>query len=173
MSSVGTQMSNTAKIWVLYSLTHSAMTLGIDGLCFSVPIVVLPLVAGPMCDRIDRRTIIKASMAVESMEAAALAAAAAAGVLHPWVIYLTAAVEATRLAFEIPARTALTTALVSSDALPSAQSLSVVVWNSAALIGPALGGTLLAVSSAAAVFAVNSVSTLVVAIAFFPLGARS
>src|ERR1022692_380590 len=119
VSSVGTQMSNTAKIWVLYSLTHSAMTLGIDGLCFSVPIVILPLVAGPVCDRMDRRTIIKASMAVESLEAAALAALAAAGVLHPWVIYLTAAVEAARLAFDIPARTALTTALVPSDALPS------------------------------------------------------
>jgi MFS family permease len=170
VSSVGTQMSNTAKIWVLYSLTHSAMTLGIDGLCFSLPIVILPLVAGPVCDRIDRRTIIKASMAVESLEAAALAALAAAGVLHPWVIYLTAAVEAARLAFDIPARTALTTALVPSGALPSAQSLSVVVWNSAALIGPALGGMLLAVSSAGAVFAVNSVSTLAVAIAFLPVG---
>jgi MFS family permease len=163
-------MSNTAKIWVLYSLTHSAMTLGIDGVCFSAPIVVLPLVAGPICDRIDRRTIIKVSMAVESSEAAALAAAAAAGVLHPWIIYLTAAIEAARLAFDIPARTALTTALVSSDALPSAQSLSVVVWNSAALIGPALGGMLLAVSSAAVVFAVNSMSTLAVAIAFLPVG---
>lgn len=170
VSSVGTQAGNTAKIWVLYSLTHSAMTLGIDGLCFSVPIAVLPLIAGPVCDRIDQRTIIKASMAVESLEAAALAALAAAGVLHPWVIYLTAAIEAARLAFDIPARTALTTALVPGDALPSAQSLSVVVWNSAALIGPALGGMLLAVSSAAVVFAVNSVSTLAVAVAFLPVG---
>jgi hypothetical protein len=163
-------MSNTAKIWVLYSVTHSALTLGIDGLCFSVPIVILPLVAGPVCDRVDRRTIVKASMAVESLEAAALAALAAAGVLHPWIIYLTAVIEAARLAFDIPARTALTTALVPSDALPSAQALSVVVWNSAALIGPALGGMLLAVSSAAAVFAFNSVTTTAVAIAFLPVG---
>lgn len=170
VSSIGTQMSNTAKIWVLYSLTHSAMTLGIDGLCFSLPIVILPLVAGPICDRIDRRAIVMASMAVEALEAAALAAVAAAGLLHPWIIYLTATLEAARLAFDIPARTALTTALVPGDALPSAQSLSVAVWNSAALIGPALGGTLLAVSSAAVVFAVNGVSTLAVALAFRPVG---
>jgi len=170
VSSVGTQMSNTAKVWVLYSLTHSALTLGIDGLCFSVPIVILPLVTGPICDRVDRRTIINASMAVECVEAAALAAVAAAGALHPWIIYLTAAIEACRLAFDIPARTALTTALVPGEALPSAQSLSVVVWNSAALIGPALGGMLLAVSTAGVVFAVNSVSTLAVALAFLPVG---
>lgn len=170
MSSVGTQMSNTAKLWVLYALTHSATTLGIDGLCFSVPIAILPLVTGPVCDRIDRRTIVKASMAAESLEAAALTAVAAAGVLHPWIIYLTAAAEAARLAFDIPARTALTTALVPGDALPSAQSLSAMVWNSAALIGPALGGLLLAVSGAAAVFAVNSVSTLAAGIIFLPVG---
>jgi MFS family permease len=170
VSSVGTQMSNTAKIWVLYSVTHSATTLGIDGLCFSGPIVILPLVAGPVCDRIDRRTIVMASMATESLAAAALAVLAAAGLLHPWIIYLTAALEAARLAFDIPARTALTTALVPRDALPSAQSLSVVVWNSAALIGPAVGGMLLAVSSAAIVFAVNSVTTVAVAIAFLPVG---
>jgi MFS family permease len=163
-------MSNTAKVWVLYSLTHSAATLGIDGLCFSAPIVVLPLVAGPICDRVDRRTIIKASMAVESLEAAALAAIAAAGGLRPWMIYLSAAVEAARLAFDIPARTALITALVPGQALPSAQSLSMVVWNSAALIGPAAGGLLLATSPAAAVFAVNSLSTLAVAVTFVPVG---
>lgn len=169
VSSVGTQMSNTAKLWVLYALTHSAVTLGIDGLCFSVPIVVLPLVAGPLCDRVDRRTIIIASMAVETVAAAALAGAAAAGLLRPWIIYLAAASEAARLAFDIPARTALTTTLVPADALLSAQSLSAVVWNSAALAGPALGGLLLATTGATAVFAVNSVSTLLVGISFIPV----
>lgn len=170
MSSVGTQMSNTAKLWVLYALTHSAAPLGIDGLCFSVPVVVLPLVAGPVCDRIDRRVVVMASMAVESVEAVALAAVAAAGVLHPWLIYLSAAVEAARLAFDIPARTALSTVLVPADALPSAQSLSMLAWNAAALAGPALGGVLLAATAQgpAAVFAVNGVTTLAVAIAFLP-----
>jgi MFS family permease len=170
VSSVGTQMSNTAKLWVLYALTHSAFTLGLDGLCFSVPIVILPLVTGPACDRVDRRTVIKASMAAESLEAAALAAVAAAGVLRPWIIYLAAATEAARLAFDIPARTALTTELVPGDALLSAQSLSAVVWNSAALVGPALGGLLLASTGATVVFAVNSISTLIVGISFLPVG---
>lgn len=166
MSSVGTQMSNTAKLWVLFSLTHSAATLGLDGLCFSVPIVILPLAAGPVCDRVDRRTIIGVSMAAECTGAAALTALSAAGLLRPWIIYLTAVVEAARLAFDIPARTALTTVLVPGDALASAQSLSVAVWNSAALIGPALAGLLLAVSPAGVVFAANAVTTLAAAVAF-------
>ena len=168
VSSVGTQMSNTAKLWLLYALTRSAVTLGVDGLCFSVPIVILPLVAGPVCDRVDRYTVVKVSMAAESLEAAALAAVAAAGVLRPWIIYLAAVTEAARLAFDIPARTALTTALVPRDAVLSAQSLSAVVWNSAALAGPALGGLLLATTGATAVFALNGVSTFIVGLALLP-----
>jgi MFS family permease len=169
VSSIGTQMSNVAKLWVLYVLTHSALALGLEGLCFSVPIMLLPLLAGPVSDRVDRRTILKITTAAEAAGACALAAVAAAGALHPWVIYLTAGIEAGRLAFEIPARTALTTALVPGEALLSAQSLSAVVWSSAALAGPALGGLLLATTSAAVVFAVNGLTTIAALIAFLPL----
>lgn len=37
VSSVGTQMNNTAKLWVLYALTHSAFTLGITACAFRYP----------------------------------------------------------------------------------------------------------------------------------------
>lgn len=170
VSSVGTQMSNVAKVWVLYALTRSAVALGLEGLCFSVPIMVLPLIAGPVCDRVDRRVIVQISTAAEAAAAVALAALSAAGALVPWVIYLTAAAEAGRLAFDIPARTALTTVLVPSDALLSAQSLSAVVWSSAALAGPALGGLLLATTGAAVVFAINGVSSVAAFLAFRPIG---
>ncbi len=168
VSSVGTQMSNVARLWVLYLLTHSAFALGLEGLCFSVPILVLPLVAGPITDRVDRRTVLKFTMAAEVAEAGALAAVALAGAWHPWIIYLTAGLEAGRLAFDIPARTALTVALVPGEALLSAQSLSAVVWSSAALVGPAVGGILLATTSAAVVFAINGLSTAAALVAFFP-----
>jgi hypothetical protein len=46
VSSAGTQMSNTAGAWVLYRLTHSTVALGLQGLCFSAPIAVLPLLTG-------------------------------------------------------------------------------------------------------------------------------
>lgn len=168
-SSIGTQMSNTAKLWVLYALTRSPAALGIDGLCFSVPIIILPLLAGPVCDRIDKRAVLTASMTVEAAQAAALAAVAATGGLRPWIIYLAAAVEAARLAFDIPARTTLTTALVPGDALFGAQALSAAVWNSAALAGPALGGLLLATAGATAVFAANAITTLAAFASFRPI----
>jgi hypothetical protein len=109
------------------------------------------------------------TMAAEVIEAGVLTAVAAAGAWHPWIIYLTAGFEACRLAFDIPARTAFTTALVHGEALLSAQSLSAVVWSSASLAGPAVGGLLLATTGAAVVFAVNGVSTAAALVAFLPL----
>jgi MFS family permease len=169
VSSVGTQMSNVAKLWVLYLLTHSAFALGLEGLCFSVPILVVPLVAGPIADRVDRRTVLRLTMAAEVAEAGALAAVAVAGAFHPWIIYLTAGLEACRLAFDIPARMALTSTLVPGEALLSAQSLSAVVWSSASLAGPAIGGVLLATAGAAVVFAINGIITAAALVAFLPL----
>ena len=46
----GTKMSNTAGAWMLYRLTHSALALGLQGLCFSAPIAVLPLLTGALAN---------------------------------------------------------------------------------------------------------------------------
>jgi MFS family permease len=173
VSSFGTQMNNVAKVWVLYQLTHSAASLGIDGLCFSVPIAVLPLAAGPVVDRCDRTRVVKAAMVVEIAEAAALTTLSATGGLSPWMIYLAAAVAAARLSFAIPAGSALVPTLIPDGALQSAQSLSATVWSASALVGPALGGLLLADVNAATVFAINGISTLVALVALRPVTSHS
>ncbi|WP_433200840.1 MFS transporter [Dactylosporangium sp. CS-047395] len=172
VSAVGTQMSNVAKAWVLYAITGSAVALGIEGLCFSLPIMLLPLLTGPLTDRLPRTAVLQATMAAEAVLATALAATAATGTVRPWMLYLTAALEASRLALDIPARNALIATLVPAADLHSAQSLSSVVYSSSALIGPALGGVLLAVAGPAPVFALNAVSSVLALIAFRPVSAR-
>ena len=87
---VGTQMNNTAAAWVLYRLTHSAQALGLQGLCFSVPIAVLPLLAGVLADRFSRLALVKATLAAEAAQAFVLAALAGTGDLRPWMLYLAA-----------------------------------------------------------------------------------
>ena len=169
VSSIGTQMNNVAKVWLLYQLTRSAAALGFEGLCFSIPIAVLPLVGGPIVDRLDRLAVVKAALLVEAGESAALTAVAACGGVRPWMLYLAAAVAATRLSVAIPAGAAAVPALVSESALQSGVSLSAMVWSSSALIGPALAGLLLTVSPATTVFAVNGVLTLVAWLAVRPV----
>jgi len=46
VSSTGTQMNIVAAGWVLYRMTGSTIPLAVQGLCFSIPIAILPLIAG-------------------------------------------------------------------------------------------------------------------------------
>ena len=160
VSSAGTQMSNTAGAWILYRLTHSALALGLQGLCFSAPIAVLPLLTGVLADRFSRRTLVKLTLAAEAGQAFALAAITMAGDLRPWMLYLAAVADAGRLSVNIPAQSALVPNVVPAGLLPSAIALSASVWSSAALAGPAVAGTLLTVAGPGLVFAVNGGCTL-------------
>jgi hypothetical protein len=159
-------MSNTAGAWVLYRLTHSALALGLQGLCFSAPIAVLPLLTGILADRFSRLTLVKATLAAEAAQSFALAAIAGAGDLRPWMLYLAAAADACRLAVNIPAQSALVPNIVPAEMLLSAMALSTSTWSSAALVGPALAGALLTVTGPGLIFAINGACTLVA------LGAR-
>ena len=160
VSQVGTQMNNTAAAWVLYRLTHSAQALGLQGLCFSVPIAVLPLLTGVLADRFSRLALVKATLAAEAAQAFALAALAGTGDLRAWMLYLAAGTDACRLAVAIPAQSALIANVVPPAALLSAVALSSSTWSSSATVGPALAGALLTVSGPGLVFAVNGACTL-------------
>jgi MFS family permease len=160
VSSAGTQMSITAGAWVLYRLTHSSLALGLQGLCFSAPIAVLPLLTGVLADRFSRLTLVKATLAAEAGQAFALAAVTTAGDLRPWMLYLAAAADACRLAVNIPAQSALVPNVVPAALLPSAMALSASTWSSAALAGPALAGALLTVTGPGPIFAINGACTL-------------
>ena len=154
-------MSNTAGAWILYRLTHSPLALGLQGLCFSLPIAVLPLLTGVLADRYGRLTLIKATLAVEAAQAFALAAVTAAGDLRPWMLYLAAAADACRLAVNIPAQSALVPNVVPANMLPSALALSSSTWSSSALVGPAAAGALLTVAGPGLVFTINGACTLI------------
>lgn len=169
-SHVGTQMNNVAKVWLLWELTHSPFALGVEGLCFAVPMTVLPLLGGTFADRLDRLRIVRVTLVVEAAQAVALAVVAAAGQVQPWMLYLAAGLDATRLAFNIPAQASLLPRLVPPEILQPALALSSATWSSSALVGPALGGALIAVSGSFSVFVVNAASTLAALLALRGLG---
>jgi MFS family permease len=159
VTAIGTQMSNMAAAWVLYRLTHSALALGLQGLCFSLPIAILPLATGILADRFSRTALVKATLAAEAAQALGLAAIAGAGALRPWMLYLAAVADACRLAVNIPAASALVPNIVPPGQLLSALALIGSTWSSSAMIGPALAGVLL-VHGPALVFALNGICTL-------------
>ena len=155
--------------WQVYDIARhtmglkpAAFRLGIIGLVQFVPLFLLTLVSGWTADRLDRRLIARASVALEFGCAAALGWLAWTHQTTLGALYIVAALLGVGRAFAGPALGALAPNLVPRDMLPRAIAMSSIAWQTGAVLGPALGGYLYAYAS----FAPYAVSGLLFAIAF-------
>ena len=162
VSVTGSQMQSVAINWHVYLLTKSAFALGLVGLFKGVPIVLCSLMGGVVADAMDRRRLMIATQSVMLVSAAALALATLAGLQSVWPIYLLTAAASGATAFDIPARQALMPTLVPAKDFPNAVSLGLMVFNVAMIVGPAIGGFLLASHGPAAVYGINAFSFVAV-----------
>ena len=125
-------------------LKEAAFRLGIIGLVQFVPLFLLTLVTGWTADRIDRRWIARASVALELGCALALGWFAWTHSTTLIVLYVVAALLGVARAFAGPALGALAPNLVPREILPRAIALSSMAWQTGAILGPAVGGYLYA-----------------------------
>src|SRR5260370_29791253 len=144
ISLTGTQMQRVAIAWQLYLLTHSPLSLGLLGLFRVVPVVTLALGGGVIADAVDRRRLMLASQVALALTSLVLALSTRAGITTPLTIYAVTVAAAAAVAFESPARQALLPLLVPRQELSSALSLHAMAWQIAMILGPALGGVLIA-----------------------------
>ena len=149
-------------------LKEAALRLGIIGVVQFVPLFLLTLITGWTADRMDRRWIARASVALELGCAMVLAAFAWAGTTTLVVLYAVAALLGVARAFAGPALSALAPNLVPRKILPRAIALSSIAWQTGAILGPAMGGYLYAVApfapyaASALLFAVSLGSLLAI-----------
>jgi MFS family permease len=156
LASTVAQMSMVIVIgWQVYDIArrtmdlhHAALQLGFVGLVQFVPLFVLTLVTGWTADRIDRRWIARATIALELFCAATLGWLAWTGRTTLPSLFAIAALLGVARAFAGPALGALAPNLVPRETLPRAIALSSMSWQAGAIAGPALGGYLYAISAA-------------------------
>ena len=158
-------MQNVAQGWLVLPLTNSPLWLGLLGLSFALPMIVLPLVGGAVTDRVHRIRLLYITQTGLMLNAFALALLTWLGVVNVWHILATSFIGAALLAFDNPARQALLPELVPPRDLLNALSLNSATYNGAALIGPAIAGVLLAPLGAGSLFFLNGVSYLAVILA--------
>jgi MFS family permease len=149
ISTVGLQMQSTAVGWELYDRTHSAYALGMLGLVGVVPLVALALPAGHVVDTRDRRHVL---MAAQAGYIASSGGLAFVSWRHGPIIALYACILINGIAraFQAPARNALLPSLVPPETLANAVTWNSGGWQLAAVVGPALGGGLIAALGGAA-----------------------
>ena len=145
---IGAQTYQLSRIQYGMNEAQASFMLGLLGLAQFVPFLLLTPVAGVLADRMDRRFVAAGSCLVDLLIAASLAFANATGILTLPILFTLAAAYGAARVFMGPAMSAITPNVVPADLLPKAIAISSVAWQSAAVLGPALGGLLLASSDA-------------------------
>ena len=161
LSFTGSMMQTAALLWhvsLLVSPDRKALALGLVGLVRVAPVVVFSIISGVVADAWDRRKLMLFTQIAATLVATALAVLAFRGLSAVWPIYLLAALGSAVGAFDLPARQALIPMLVPREHLPNAISLNTIMFQMASVLGPSLGGLLIAASGVGWVYVANAVS---------------
>jgi MFS family permease len=166
LSLMGTWMQSVAQGWVVYDLTGSKLALGAITFAGSVPSLFLMLPAGALADRMSKRRLLVITQTCMMVLAFALAFLTATKLLQVWQVAVLAFCLGVVTSFDIPARQALAVDLVEDRRdLQNAIGLNATMFNLARVVGPAVGGLILATAGAAWCFGLNGLSFLAVIIA--------
>ncbi len=169
ISNAGTWMQVIAQGWLVYQLTHSDLALGIVGFAAAVPALIVSPWGGVVVDLVPKRTLLIITQASAMLLAFILAALSFTHVVQEWHIILLAGGIGLVNAFDGPGRQAFVVEMVGRDDLSNAIALNSLMGNGARVIGPALGGILLAVVGAAWCFTINGISFLAVIIGLWAM----
>ena len=141
---IGAQTYQIARTAYHMNEQQASFMIGMLGLTQFVPFMLLTPLAGLVADRMDRRYVAAAATAVDVVNAVVLAVANARGGLTLPPLFALAAVYGAARVFIGPALSAIVPNVVPAEMLPKAIAISSVAWQSAAVLGPVLGGFLLA-----------------------------
>jgi MFS family permease len=171
ISATGTWMQSIAQAWVVLQLTGSGVALGITVALQFAPMLVAGAWSGVVADRVDKRRLLLGTQAAAGALALVLGAITAFGVVELWMIYALAAMLGVVTALDNPARRAFVVEMVGTGYVTNAVSLSSALFTAARVVGPAIGGLVIAGAGVSWCFFLNALS-YVAAIAAFLLMRR-
>jgi MFS family permease len=170
ISIAGSQMQIWALLWHVRILTDQPIALGGIGLARILPIIVFSLIGGAVADSANRRAVLFVTQSVMALVALALAWLTFQGQISLWQIYALTAVQATALAFDLPARQALVPNLVPAKDLSNAFSMQSIAFQVGSIVGPALSGLVIAYWGQYYTYLIDALSFLAVIGALLLIG---
>jgi MFS family permease len=159
LSLIGTWMTRIATSWLVYRLTGSAWMLGFIGFLGQVPTFLFGPFAGVWVDRWSRHRTLVWTQVLSMLQSFALAALAFSGHISIWHIALLSVVQGIINAFDTPARQSFLIEMVEDRAvLSNAIALNSTMVNVARLLGPSIGGLIIAGFGEAWCFTIDGIS---------------
>ncbi len=160
VSNIGTWMQNVAGVWLVTTLTTSALVVALMQTATSMPAFLLSMPAGAMADLVDRRRLLLFTQAFMAVAAAVLGVLTLQGIISALEVLGFTFLLGMGAAVNGPVWQTVTTELVPRPVLPFAITLNGVSNNIARAVGPAMGGVVIAYYSPGIVFLLNGLSFL-------------
>lgn len=154
----GTWMQTIAQAWLIIELTDSKAALGLVTLLQFLPITLFTLIGGVVADRVPKRNFILFTQFVAMGQAIILTVLVWSGEVHVWHVYVLAFVLGLSTAFEQPTRQAFVIEMVGREDLLNAVAMNSGLFNGARLVGPAIGGAIIAIAGVKTAFLINAIS---------------
>jgi MFS family permease len=180
VSQAGSWLQSAAQAWLILQLTHSAAAVGVLAFWQFGPYAIFGLFGGPIADRLDHRKSLIWTQTALMLCAAILAVISLLNIATVWAIDAIAAVRGLVLVLNNPSRQAFIVQMVGRDELPNAIALNSSVANATRVLGPGIGGILIASLGVGICFAINAASYVAVILAlmvmreeeFYPIEGR-
>lgn len=163
ISLVGTWIQNIAMSWLVYKLTQSAFLMGTVTFINNLPSLFVSPIAGVIIDKVNKYKMLICLQSMFLLQALILALLTLLGVIQIWQIVFIGVITNVIASFDMPLRQSLVINLVDDPKdLSNAISLNSSNFNLARLLGPAIGGVLIAQFSEGICFLINAISYLAV-----------
>ncbi len=174
VSLIGTWMQSVAQGWLMHRLTPSASMLGLLGFMQFVPVLLFGLFAGVVADHVDKRRLLIVTQSLLATQAIVLAVLASLHVVQPWMVLVLAFFYGCANTFDMPARQSFVIEMVGREDLANGIALNSAAFNAARIVGPAIGGLVLAGIGESGCFWLNALSfvAVIVGLAMIRLPAR-
>lgn len=153
-------MQFVAMGYLVDRLTQTPLYLGVLAAIQAIPRLLFAFLAGAIADRVDRRRLLMATNGVEMISAFTLAILTVTGRIQIWHVFVIAGINSLIHSFDMPARHSMVPSLVEEKEVLAAVSLNSVAFNGAGVLGPSLGGVIIAAIGEAGCFFVNAFSYL-------------
>jgi MFS family permease len=172
ISLIGTWMQTTGQAWLVLELTHSPWQLGLVGALQFLPVLLFSVFGGVFADRWPKRTVLLGTQSAAMLQAFVLWLLIVTGTVQIWQIYILALMLGFTNCLDMPTRQAFVVEMVGREDLPNAVALNSSLFNLARIVGPGLGGIIIAVSGVTMLFLLNALSFIAVLVGLAMIDVR-
>jgi len=154
----GNWMQTVAAVWLILSLTGSGVAVGLTTALQFLPMLLFGAWGGLFADRFPKRRLLMVTQTLMALPALGLFVVTEAGTVTPWMVYLAVFAMGSVNAVDNPTRQSFVIEMVGPDRVVNAVSLNSVIVQSARIVGPAIGGLLIAAFGVGPCFGVNALT---------------